>query len=52
MTRLIVCDVCQQPITDGPVEFANGDYHDSPACVGAIQAAWTEALAKVKKPAR
>lgn len=50
MTRLVVCDVCGlEIIPETAVEFADGDYHDKPECIGAIQVAWAEAVAKVKK---
>jgi hypothetical protein len=51
MTRQVVCDVCGLVIGGPAVQFAGGDYHDTPECIGAIQTAWAEAVAKVKKPA-
>jgi hypothetical protein len=39
MSTITICDVCQQPITGASVQWGDGDYHDRPECIGAVQAA-------------
>lgn len=46
MSTVIVCDVCGEPIDSNGVRWGDGDYHDTPECIGVMQAA----VAKVRRP--
>ena len=49
MSIVTVCDACGEPIQSGRVEWAGGDYHDTPQCIGAVQEAFASAVAEVRE---
>jgi hypothetical protein len=44
MTTITICDVCKEPIDSNHVRWGDGDYHDTPDCIGVIQRAVADAV--------